>query len=757
MDTFLQQIFTILTTQPGNIVYHLILAFSVVAGLQGAIIARRNNPDAVPTRLLTGLSILLAAQLVLFFSSGLAWQQVADPQRYLPPLDRSITTFSLAWIIWLWCFPRPSRAADAVTVILSLVVIILGLFTYSSWSQETPAAAFNGSWYDWGWQIFALALSILGLLVLIIGRPPAWGTGLAALGLILAGYIANLLLAPTSGFFSGVVRLAQLCAYPLLPVLAHRLVQAPAPAAPLEPETRQTLEPRLVQSWLQVAAEDEPHRLSAALARAIGQAMRADLCFLIAAPDARDRWLLLGGRDLVSEQDLPQIALESEKIPNLSAALLRGRSTQLPQPGQPEPIDLDWLGESFGLNDANSLMAAPLISAGKVIGGIVLFLHYSAHAWTPEEQSQLMTIAELVVPVYQRASEQSALAARQTEAEELQRQNAALQSEITNLRAEANRPAPAFDVDSLVALQNEMQAENTRLQAELEQLRSTLTQPSASSQAEMELRMALEDNAYLRNDLAEAQARIEVLKHAIRPENGSGESAGLNPALITGICQQLRQPMEYLLSYLNLTLAETAGSLDATQLGYLDRMKTSVYRMRTLLDDLARAAHTPEMTLNIQPVDVGAIIDSAANTTESLLREKNISLRLDIPPQFPAFRADESALRQILVDLLRNAVSITPESGSVLLRAQVEMNGTGPHLLLQVEDHGSGLSQPDIEHVFQPGAGSGISGVADGGYGLAVTHSLVEALGGKIWVESEPGKAATYLVKLPSARTASEA
>lgn len=746
MDTFLQQIITILTTQPGNIVYHLILAFSVVAGLQAAIIARKNTPDAVPARLLTGLSILLVAQLLLFLSSGLAWQQVADPQRYLPPLDRAITVFSLVWIIWLWCFPRPARAADAVTVITSLVVIILGLFTYSSWALEDPALAFNGSWYDWGWQIFALSVAFLGLLVLIIGRPPSWGTGLAVLGLILAGYIANLLLAPTTGYFSGIVRLAQLCAYPLLPVLAHRLVQAPAPIVTEATEPRHILEPRLVQSWLQVAAENEPRRLSAALARAVGQAMHADLCFIITAPDARGRWLLLGGRDLVSEQDLPEIALESEKIPNLSAALLRGRSTQLPQPGQPEPLDLDSLGDSFGLKDANNLLAAPLISAGKVIGGVVLFLHYSEHTWTPEEHSQLMTIAELMVPVYQRNAEQVAQVTRQSETEELQRQNSALQGEVTRLRAQTDRPAQAFDVDALVAIQNEMQTENTRLLAELETLRAAPNDPNKGLQAELELRMALEDNAYLRNDLAKAQANIEVLKRATRAA-APGELSTIDPAILSGVAGELHQPMEYLLSYLNLLLAETASSLDVTQLGYLDRMKTSVYHMRTLLDDLTQAASGNP--INIQPVDVGAIIDSAANTTESLLRDKRINLRLDIPPQFPAFAADEKALRHILVDLLRNAATVSPENGTVSLHARIEQNGVGPVLLLQVEDSGGGIAQPEMERIFQPGA----PGSADGSYGLAVVHALVEALGGKIWVESEQGKTASFLVKLPAARS----
>ena len=177
MENFTQQLFSILTTQPGNLVYHLILAFSVVAGLQAAIVARKNNPEIVAKRMILGLFILLLPQLILFLSSGLAWQQVADPQRYQPPLDRAATAFSLVWIIWLWCFPSPSRSGDAVTVVLSLAVIVMGLFTYSSWTQADPGLAFNGTWYDWGWHIFSLAVTFLGLLILFIGRPPSGAPG----------------------------------------------------------------------------------------------------------------------------------------------------------------------------------------------------------------------------------------------------------------------------------------------------------------------------------------------------------------------------------------------------------------------------------------------------------------------------------------------------------------------------------------------------------------------------------------------------
>lgn len=748
MENFTQQLFSILTTQPGNLVYHLILAFSVVAGLQAAIVARKNNPEIVAKRMILGLFILLLPQLILFLSSGLAWQQVADPQRYQPPLDRAATAFSLVWIIWLWCFPTPSRSGDAVTVVLSLAVIVMGLFTYSSWTQTDPGIAFNGTWYDWGWHIFSLAVTFLGLLILFIGRPPSWGTGLAVLGLIMAGYVASLLTARPEGYLSGVVRLAQLCAYPLLPVLAHRMVRPAEPETPARTDERRGAEPRLVLAWMQAAAESDPQRLSSSLSRAVGQSMLADMCFILAAPDQRDRWVLMGGQDLVTDEDLPLVAFQSENIPNLSAALLRGRSTRLPQPGQPEPIDLATLGESFGLDDAASLLAAPLINNGKVLGGVVLLSPYSNRDWTPDEQSQLMSVAEGLVPVLQRAATGGAPAPQSKESEDLRRENELLLNEIANLRAAALLPVAESDLDALLAVQKESQDTIQQLQAELEAARASKPD-SATEQFEAELRIALQENAYMRNDLAQARAQIDVLKHAARTGGGTGDQS----QLITAISQSLRQPMGYLASYTDLLRAEGAGVLDSTQLGYLDRIQTSVDRMRAMLDDLTRAASLYNgARLHRETVDLPAIIDSAVNAASSLLREKNINFRVDLPNPFPTFTANSDALRQILVDLLCNAFTVTPESGTVVLRANVEENGAGPGLVLQVKDSGGGIDQADAERVFEPRSGNGIPGVADGGYGLAVARALVEALDGKIWAESEAGKSSTFHVKLPSGR-----
>lgn len=775
MNTFMQQILNILITPPGNLVYHLILAFAVAAGLQSVLLGRRGSPSIIRSRIALGLGLILVAQLILFLSSGLAWQQVADPQRFLPPLDRAVTAFSLVWIVWLWCFPTPSRLADGVTAVLSIGVIILALFTVTGWMAEAATFPFNASYYDWGWQIFSLAITFIGMMVLLIGRPSNWGTGLAALVLILAGYVLSMLTVQPSGDFSGWARLAQLCAYPLLPVLAQRLTPAEAEVPAVEAETssaRRGPDQRVVQAWMQLAAESGTKRVSNGISRAVAQTMLADLCFLIGTPDNDERWHVQGGYDLVGDDILPEIVLEHEKIPNLAAALQRGRSVRLSASGNLILQDRKTISEAFGLAESGDLLAAPLISGGRVLGGIVLLTPYSNRDWTPEEQSYLVTAADSVVQILQRAETggqppaeverlRADLRVSQSQMETLRKEKSETETVLEQMRAKPAEPAPQEkdqDLESLLAVQKESQetiaaltAENERLQAALTDAGQTVPAPLRShevTQVEAELHYTLQQVAHLQNALAQANMKIMELEHQPPTSLFDGRQE-----MLSSIAEDLRQPMSSVVGYIRLLLVEEAGKLAPAQRNYLDRVRASVERLDSMLNDLICVAsmHDGEPVLATRDVNLAAIVDQAVAANSILLREKKLTLKVDLPETMPELKADPDALQQILVDLLRNAGSTSPQGGTVNLRVAVEQNGHAS-LLMQVGDTGGGISPEDMEKIFTALTRADeplLEGVADGGYGLAITQALVKAHGGEIWVDNEPGVRALYNVRLP--------
>src|SRR5690349_15315409 len=120
---FTGNIFTFLTTMPGNLVYILVLAFILPSALSGAVFQWRATGYPQARRMMIGLFLLLAGQLALFMASVLVWIN-AMPVDLLPPIDRAVMVFSLIWIVWLWVFPESTRTGDAASILLSALTLV---------------------------------------------------------------------------------------------------------------------------------------------------------------------------------------------------------------------------------------------------------------------------------------------------------------------------------------------------------------------------------------------------------------------------------------------------------------------------------------------------------------------------------------------------------------------------------------------------------------------------------------------------------
>jgi signal transduction histidine kinase len=161
---------------------------------------------------------------------------------------------------------------------------------------------------------------------------------------------------------------------------------------------------------------------------------------------------------------------------------------------------------------------------------------------------------------------------------------------------------------------------------------------------------------------------------------------------------------------------------------------------------------TGNMQFKPEPIDLNLIIDNAMAYTGSQIREKNITLRLDIPESPAPLQTDRDAFQQILIHLLQNASDCSPSEGTITLRVRL-INEEGRDLLsLQVADTGGGIPAEEIPHVFDRryrADNTLVSGLGDTGVGLAISKTLVEAQNGRIWVDSEAGVGSTFNVLLP--------
>jgi len=123
MGEFVQQVIATLTSFPGNLVYHLILAFSVAGAFQAAMNLWRTSGFPQGRRMVLGLGLLLVARIILFIGAIVDGKVIADPPGMLPVLERSLTALGLILIVWLWAFPEPMRLADAATSVIAILTI----------------------------------------------------------------------------------------------------------------------------------------------------------------------------------------------------------------------------------------------------------------------------------------------------------------------------------------------------------------------------------------------------------------------------------------------------------------------------------------------------------------------------------------------------------------------------------------------------------------------------------------------------------
>jgi signal transduction histidine kinase len=782
MVALLEQVSSFLTTPEGSLIYHLILVFSIGSALQSAYVHWRSSEFPQASRTMFGLIMLMAAQLLVFIVSILGLLEFLNLQVILPPLDRAVTAFSLVWMIWLWAFPEPSRSADAATWLLSILVAAGFGLTTVAYSSEAVRQPFNSSVYDTVWQMATMALATFGLIVLLIRRPNGWGNGLAVMVLFFAGSLLFLRFGSPDGNFPGAMRFMQLAAFPILmtlpqrfPLTANRVTSVKQQDVPVAGERRRySTDPKTFHALLALAGESQTDKLSQAITRAIAQTMLADLCFLIYLTDNNNQLQIASGYDLIREENLEGGSLSKSIIPMLTNALQRGRPLRLP--ASSTSADIKGLSDMLGLNSPGHIMSVPIVTPGKdPLGGVLLLSPYSSRQWSAEDQAFLSNIAVSLVPIIQRGQRMTTLEQRgeqtrqaldvaQEQMKELQRRNDDLLKQMEKVRSDSQAGLDqAENLIALTAIYETTQKAYDKLKQENEELKAgrgvaiaAAATGANATQIENELRLTLEEVARLQNQLAEANMRV------IELEKGAASTQSTEQAeVVASISQELRQPMSSIVGYTDLLLGESVGILGALQRKFVERIKASTERIGNLIDDLIQVT-TLETGLNDlkpEPVDLNLIIDNAMSYTSSQVREKNISMHLDLPKNMTPIYADREALQQILIHLLQNAGSASPMEGTVRLKVQTQAEDGREYVLIQVSDTGGGIPAEDLNRVFTRLYRADnvlIQGVGDTGVGLSIAKTLTEAQKGRIWVESQMGVGSTFSVLLPLARKSTE-
>jgi len=218
---------------------------------------------------------------------------------------------------------------------------------------------------------------------------------------------------------------------------------------------------------------------------------------------------------------------------------------------------------------------------------------------------------------------------------------------------------------------------------------------------------------------------------------------------LANMSHELRTPLNAILGFSSMMRRDSEVS--RSQRDSLDIINRSGEHLLTLINDVLDVAkiEAGRMQLEIAPFDLGSMVRDVIDMMHLRAQEKGLQLLIDQDSEFPRYiKGDEARLRQILVNLINNAVKFT-EQGGVTLRLGTKQNAL-KHLLIEVEDSGPGIPPEDQQRLFEPFVQLKESTTQRGtGLGLAITRQFVQLMGGTIVVESAVGKGSVFRIEMP--------
>jgi len=219
---------------------------------------------------------------------------------------------------------------------------------------------------------------------------------------------------------------------------------------------------------------------------------------------------------------------------------------------------------------------------------------------------------------------------------------------------------------------------------------------------------------------------------------------------VANVSHELRTPLAAIKSVIE-TL--DAGALDEPDVArdFLERADSEVDRLVRMVEELLELSRieSGEAPMEEAPVDMGEVVRDAVMRFQPRASRQGLDLTVTVDDDLPTVLGDADHLERVVVNLVQNAIKFTPPGG----RVDVAATTSGGRLLVQVTDTGEGIFAEDLGRIFERFYKADRSRVSGGtGLGLAVAKHAVEAHGGSIQAESEPGKGATFTFTLPVPR-----
>jgi signal transduction histidine kinase len=219
---------------------------------------------------------------------------------------------------------------------------------------------------------------------------------------------------------------------------------------------------------------------------------------------------------------------------------------------------------------------------------------------------------------------------------------------------------------------------------------------------------------------------------------------------LANMSHELRTPLNAIIGFSDVLGQKMFGDMNAKQMEYLEDIRTSGRHLLSLVNDILDLSKVEagRMELDVSDFSLRDALTSVAMMVRETAARHGIAFDSAIGPEIEVIRADERKVKQVVLNLLSNAMKFTPQGGRVELLARGQADG----VVVSVRDTGVGIAEADQSHVFDEfeQVRSDVARAQEGtGLGLTLSKRFVELHGGRMWVESTVGAGSTFAFALP--------
>jgi signal transduction histidine kinase len=261
-------------------------------------------------------------------------------------------------------------------------------------------------------------------------------------------------------------------------------------------------------------------------------------------------------------------------------------------------------------------------------------------------------------------------------------------------------------------------------------------------------------NVANRDELGALAANLNRTNDELGRLYGELETASRHKSeFLANMSHELRTPLNAVIGFSEVLQDRLFGDLNDKQAEYVTDIHASGRHLLTLINDILDLSkiEAGRMELQVTAFALSDVLENAVTLARERATRQGISLGLEVDPSAGVVEADERKLKQVLLNLLTNALKFTARGGHVDLIAR----GDDDNVVVSVRDEGIGIAQADQARIFEEFQQVGTSQLQEGtGLGLALSRRFVELHGGLLRVESEPGQGSTFTFTLPRTQSA---